>query len=143
MTACADIDKVNRRTFLRQAAVVAGSVAASRLVSISSFAGVLDAQSPVATTRSGKVRGYIDNGINVFKGIRYGADTSPRRFMPPLPPETWSEVRDAIAYGPSSPQTSRANDKPNEDCLFLNVWTPGTARWSQAAGDVLHPWRSL
>ena len=125
MTACADIDKVNRRTFLRQATVVAGSVAASRLVSISSFAGVLDAQSPVATTRSGKVRGYIDNGVNVFKGIRYGADTSPRRFMPPLLPEAWSEVHEAITYGPTAPQTSRATDKPNEDCLFLNVWTPG------------------
>ena len=124
MTACAD-DKVNRRTFLRQATVVAGSVAASRLVSISSFAGVLDAQSPVATTRSGKVRGYIDNGVNVFKGIRYGADTSPRRFMPPLLPEAWSEVHEAITYGPTAPQTSRATDKPNEDCLFLNVWTPG------------------
>lgn len=125
MTARADSEKLNRRSFLRQSAVVAGSVAASRLVSISSFAAALDTESPIATTRSGKVRGYLDNGIKVFKGIRYGADTSPRRFMPPLPPEPWSEVREAIAYGPAAPQTSRASDKPNEDCLFLNVCTPG------------------
>ena len=125
MTARADIENLNRRSFLRQSAVVVGSVAASRLVGISSLAGALDTESPIATTRSGKVRGYIDNGIKVFKGIRYGADTSPRRFMPPLPPEPWSEVREAIAYGPTAPQASRANDKPNEDCLFLNVWTPG------------------
>jgi len=115
--------KLNRRSFLGQSVAVAGSVAASRLI-VPAFAA-LDTQSPIAATNSGKVRGYIDNGVNVFKGIRYGADTSKRRFMPPLPPEPWSEVRDAIAYGPSAPQPSRATDKPNEDCLFLNVWTPG------------------
>lgn len=82
------------------------------------------ADSPVASTRWGRVRGYLDNGINVFKGIRYGADTAKRRFMPPLPPDPWTEVRDALEYGSSAPQTSRQNDKPNEDCLFLNVWTP-------------------
>ena len=125
MSARADSHKFSRRSFLHQSAVVAGSVAVSRLVSISSFATALDTESPIATTRSGKVRGYFDNGIKVFKGIRYGADTSPRRFMPPLPPKPWSEVREAIAYGPAAPQTSRASDKPNEDCLFLNVWTPG------------------
>ena len=44
--------------------------------------------------------------------------------MPPLPPEPWSDVRDALAYGPSSPQPTRGNEKQSEDCLFLNVWTP-------------------
>jgi para-nitrobenzyl esterase len=125
LNARADIEKLNRRSFLGRSAVAAGSVAASRLVSISSFAGVLNPESPIATTRAGKVRGYIDNGVKVFKGIRYGADTSLRRFMPPLPPEPWSEVREAIAYGPTAPQASRPSDKSNEDCLFLNVWTPG------------------
>jgi para-nitrobenzyl esterase len=98
---------------------------ASSLVSLPSFARVLTADSPVAATTAGKVRGYVDSGINVFKGIRYGADTAKRRFMPPAPPEPWSEVREALAYGPAAPQPSRGTDKPNEDCLFLNVWTPG------------------
>src|SRR5215831_12161583 len=79
--------------------------------------------SPIATTRHGKVRGFIDQGINVFKGIRYGADTSKRRFMPPLAPEAWKDVLDATEYGPASPQ-GRINEKTSEDCLFLNVWTP-------------------
>ena len=32
---------------------------------------------------------------------------------------------DALAYGPSSPQSSRSSERQSEDCLFLNVWTPG------------------
>lgn len=79
--------------------------------------------SPVATTRHGAVRGYVDRGIKVFRGVRYGADTSARRFRSAVAPEPWSEVREAVEYGAASPQKS---DTPNqsEDCLFLNVWTP-------------------
>lgn len=117
--------QVGRRSFLRQSAVFAGGLTASSLIRIPAFATTLTTDSPIASTRSGKVRGYVDNGISVFKGIRYGADTTKRRFMPPLPPESWSGVRDALSYGPSAPQPSRATEKPNEDCLFLNVWTPG------------------
>jgi len=117
--------EVGRRSFLRQSAVFAGGLTASSLIRIPAFATTLTTDSPIASTRSGKVRGYVDNGIRVFKGIRYGADTTRRRFMRPLPPEPWSDVRDALSYGPSAPQPSRATEKPNEDCLFLNVWTPG------------------
>jgi para-nitrobenzyl esterase len=116
---------LDRRSFLRTSAFVAGGVASAGLIKVPVFARGLSIDSPIASTRSGKVRGYVDNSINVFKGIRYGGDTAGRRFMPPAPPEPWSEVRDALMYGPSAPQTSRATDKPNEDCLFLNVWTPG------------------
>jgi para-nitrobenzyl esterase len=119
-----DRNELDRRSFLRASAFVAGS-AASSFVRIPSFASALNPDSPIAATRWGRVRGYVDNGINVFKGVRYGADTAKHRFMPPAPPEPWSEVREAVAYGPSSPQPSRATDKPNEDCLFLNIWTPG------------------
>jgi para-nitrobenzyl esterase len=81
-------------------------------------------QSPVATTRHGRIRGYRDDGIHVFKGVRYGADTAPRRFMAPLAPQAWDGVVDALEHGPSSPQSSR-EDAISEDCLFLNVYTPG------------------
>lgn len=81
---------------------------------------------PVAATRYGRVRGSVDQGIKVFKGVRYGADTSTRRFQPALAPEPWTGIRDALQYGAASPQKS---DEPNqsEDCLFLNVWTPALA----------------
>ena len=78
---------------------------------------------PVATTRHGKVRGAVDQGIATFKAIRYGADTAPHRFQPPRPPMSWRGVADALAFGSGSPQGSNEANT-SEDCLFLNVWTP-------------------
>ncbi|USU11365.1 carboxylesterase/lipase family protein [Sphingomonadaceae bacterium OTU29THOMA1] len=78
---------------------------------------------PIATTRYGRVRGLRENGVLAFRGIRYGADTAPRRFRRALPPQPWTGVADATRYGAASPQT-RADEPTSEDCLFLNVWTP-------------------
>jgi para-nitrobenzyl esterase len=104
---------VSRRTVL---ATGAAAVAASAIARAADAA-------PIAATRHGKVRGAIDQGINVFKGIRYGADTAPARFQPPRLPKPWHGVQDALAYGPGSPQGSNEANT-SEDCLFLNVWTP-------------------
>jgi len=70
------------------------------------------------------VRGDTDRDVLVFKGIRYGADTATRRFRPATPPESWDGVADATRYGHASPQKGAEPDQ-SEDCLFLNVWTPG------------------
>ncbi|MDB5457737.1 MAG: carboxylesterase [Caulobacter sp.] len=102
-------------------AVLAGAAAAG-LAGLATQ-GRAAAKAPVATTSAGKVRGAVDDGILVFKGVRYGADTAPRRFQPALPPQPWTGVKDALAYGPASPQTKIA-ENTSEDCLFLNVWTP-------------------
>jgi len=96
---------------------------------------------PIAETATGKVRGALTQGIAVFKGIPYGADTGgANRFKAPQPRAPWSGVRDALEYGPSAPQSSPGvapqdaaitaligtlNGLPeSEDCLLLNVWTP-------------------
>ena len=76
----------------------------------------------LATTRGGRIRGHLDHGVHVFKGIRYGADTRTRRFLPPLRETPWHGVFDATNYGASAPQ--RGTESVSEDCLFLNVWTP-------------------
>jgi len=69
------------------------------------------------------VRGYTADGINIFKGVRYGSDTAARRFQPPLPATPWEGTIDAMEYGPSVPQRRNVGDM-DEDCLFLNIWTP-------------------
>jgi para-nitrobenzyl esterase len=107
---------------------------------LSSFAlvssgALADGDGPIAKTRAGQVRGTLVDGINIFKGVRYGATTEGRRFMPPLPAQPWDEVAEARDYGDQSPQPrpsnislfkTWANPRPaSEDLLFLNVWTPG------------------
>ena len=115
----------NRRSFLRQSAFLSSGIIASGFFKIPAYTTRnFQNESPIAKTKYGKVRGYSDNGINVFKGIPYGADTSKTRFRPPLPPEKWKDIREAVEYGPSCPQRSGSVDKVSEDCLLLNVFTP-------------------
>lgn len=78
---------------------------------------------PVAATRYGRVRGMQDQGVLMFRGVRYGADTASRRFQRARPPVPWRGVADATAYGAAAPQT-KAEERTSEDCLFLNIWTP-------------------
>ena len=94
----------------------------------------------VAGTTYGKVRGFVMRGIYNFRGIPYGASTAGKnRFMPPREPEPWEGVRPTVAYGASCPQSMYDRrpesyamfvdhwnyDLLDEDCLRLNVWTPG------------------
>jgi para-nitrobenzyl esterase len=94
--------------------------------------------SSIATTTAGKIRGTIRDAVHTFKGVRYGADTASTRFAAPERPTPWTDIRDALDYGSSTPQAPSgdgaglfASWRPNppyptsEDCLFLNVWTPG------------------
>lgn len=93
----------------------------------------------VASTRHGKVRGYVLRGIHHFLGIPYGADTSgAARFLPPQKPKPWTDVFPALWWGNSAPQNMDnryANkygsfrdhwnyDDVSEDCLRINVFTP-------------------
>jgi len=94
----------------------------------------------VADTQYGKVRGYVLRGINYFLGIPYGADTSgANRFMPPQKPKPWADVYPALWWGNSAPQVRENRygnkygafrdhwnyDDISEDCLKINVFTPG------------------
>lgn len=85
-----------------------------------------------AMTSCGKVQGQVTGGVASFKGIPYAAPpVGALRFQPPAPASPWTGVRDALDYGPSCPQPSARpqgwSQEPSlsEDCLYLNVWTPG------------------
>ncbi|WP_366927849.1 carboxylesterase/lipase family protein [Brevundimonas sp.] len=79
---------------------------------------------PTVRTTHGPIIGGRDGDVSVFKGVRYGADTAQRRFQPPAPPSPWTDPVETLAYGASAPQ-GRPDVPASEDCLFLNVWTPG------------------
>jgi para-nitrobenzyl esterase len=103
--------------------VLKGAAAAAAYLTLAAPARATQETAPVGATRYGPVRGSRDEGIAVFKGIRYGADTAPRRFQAPLPPGPWREPADATAFGAACPQ-KEIDEPTSEDCLFLNVWTP-------------------
>ena len=116
---------VTRREWLTRVGAVAAITAAGSL-----SARAAESSAPIAETTFGRVRGAIDDGILVFKGIPYGGPTGTRRFRPAADPQPWTGVRDALAYGPAAPQMPSAlfTDKAtSEDCLVLNVWTPALA----------------
>ena len=91
---------------------------------------------PVALTRFGPVRGTVEQGIDVFKGVPYAAPTGgANRFRPPKLPKPWTSVRDATQFGDRCPQLSAPSSgawsswveptHASENCLTLNIWTPG------------------
>ncbi|WP_030857054.1 carboxylesterase/lipase family protein [Streptomyces sp. NRRL F-2747] len=95
-----------------------------------------DRTAPVVNTRSGAVRGVTEDGLAVFRGVPYAAPpVGPLRWRPAQPHPGWSGTLDATEYGPGSPQAVREGDPVlgghgsppfDEDCLTLNIWTPGT-----------------
>ncbi|MGY3679594.1 carboxylesterase/lipase family protein [Streptomyces sp. TE33382] len=91
---------------------------------------------PRADTAHGTVRGTVELGVAVFRGIPYAAPpVGALRFRAPEPPEPWQGVRETVAYGPTAPKRPYSPpldqllpdpEVPGEDWLNLNVWTPST-----------------
>ncbi|KKN59545.1 hypothetical protein LCGC14_0540880 [marine sediment metagenome] len=82
----------------------------------------------IIDTRYGRIQGYIEQGIKIFKGIPY---TSPPvgdlRFKPPIPPKRWSDVRNTTEFSPICPQPPNQKEELEQNeanCLTLNIWTP-------------------
>jgi len=114
---------MNRRALLAGAGQLALVLSVASGPAARASAG---ADSPVAITRQGRVRGFVDRGVRVFRGIPYGSSTAARRFMPPQTAAPWRDVRPALEYGLSAPQ-AQSREPMSEDCLYLNVWTPAVA----------------
>ncbi len=88
----------------------------------------------VVEVRGGRIRGVQRSGTWSFSGVPYAASTAgPGRWRPPAPPEPWAGIRDCDGFGPVAPQAQGmmeqalggAPERTSEDCLHLNVWTPG------------------
>jgi para-nitrobenzyl esterase len=153
--------RVERRSWLK---VAAGSAAAGLLPQQaeceprpapgSAGASIVASDSAaIAETTHGRVRGFVHKEVFNFRGIPYGAPTSGAgRFMAPAKPAAWSGVRSALGWGFASPQVPPEHwDKDevafvyewnpgaqSEDCLRLNVWTPGLDDRKRAVMVWLH-----
>ncbi len=87
----------------------------------------------VVDTTSGKLQGAADGGLQVFRGIPYAAaPAGEHRLRAPRVVPPWTGVRSATAFGcwapQNAPMTTLTGEEPGslgEDCLTLNVWTPG------------------
>ena len=88
----------------------------------------------VVSTDSGKLQGFIQNGIYTYRGVPYA---KAERFMMPEKFDAWDGIRPALTYGETClipPMSGVANDElfnphrylpQSEHCQFLNIWTPG------------------
>lgn len=83
-------------------------------------------------TANGLLEGTAEkSGIQSFKGVPFAAPpVGEFRWREPQPVKNWSGVRPAKQFGPRAMQLALFGDMNfrsngmNEDCLYLNVWTP-------------------
>jgi para-nitrobenzyl esterase len=103
--------KMNRRTLVRCGTMAAAAAAlhTERFVWAAPAGGT-----PVATTTAGKISGLVSEGVYVFKGVPYGADTRNFRFMLPVPPTPWKDVKECTSFTTMAPQLAAAR-RPGSD----------------------------
>lgn len=92
----------------------------------------------VTLPHGGQLRGVWDQGVRVFRGVRYAQPpVGALRFATPVPAGPWAGLREAVTFAPMAPQlprTAQAGTPPlgGADCLAVNVWAPPAepgARW--------------
>ena len=97
---------------------------------------IVSAQSGIIDTKYGRVEGYREENIRIFKGIPFAAPpVGDLRWKSPQPPAAWKGVKKCTAFSASPIQAEPvpflcwskefiAPPSPlSEDCLYLNVWT--------------------
>jgi len=86
----------------------------------------------IIETESGKIQGYIQDKLQIFKGIPFAEPPiGALRFQPPVKKKAWDNIFKATEYGSYafqgfSPLQVGQEIQESEDCLTLNVWTPAT-----------------
>jgi para-nitrobenzyl esterase len=113
---------MKRREFLNKTGLSVAGLSLANYAYSNSFAE----EFVISNTNFGQIKGYRDNGVNIFKGVPYaGKISGERRFRRPAPLEPWEGVKETLTLGAPAIQNPRRNEPaPSEDCLFLNVWTP-------------------
>lgn len=110
--------------------------------------------SPPVKLDGGQVQGVASDGVISYKGIPFAAPpVGGLRWRPPQPATSWTGIRQASEFGadcmqgrfgppppaagaprsgsaaPAAPPApASTTPAPSEDCLFVNVWAPATAK---------------
>ena len=119
---------LSRRQFIERTALAAAPMILLPQVAMARSNQTSDYR--VVETRYGRLRGYHEKGINIFKGVPFAGEVSgKKRFQKAGPVKPWTGIRDALQLGNPSiqppGQTYGINEPgPDEDCLVLNIWTP-------------------
>lgn len=88
---------------------------------------------PVVRASAGPVQGLDNHGVYEYLGIPYAQPpVGDLRWQSPQPYPQWTETRDATHFGPACAQITTLGafagpPNSNEDCLYLNVFTPKQA----------------
>lgn len=121
-----------RRSGLRFFGLLAGCFAVALAFGMP---GRAEAQTggPTVSTQYGPVQGFVSGNVDRFYGIPFAAPpVGALRWRPPQPPAPWSTVLQARAFAPHCPQPEIYDGfnspSTNEDCLYLNVFTPAGAK---------------
>ncbi|SPE42085.1 Carboxylesterase [Candidatus Sulfopaludibacter sp. SbA3] len=112
-----------REVFARGSMVLSGAAA----IQGRAFAQSAEPEYVETKTIYGRVRGAKTGNLTTFKGIPYaGSASGANRFKAAAPLKPWTDVRGALQFGAPSPQPGQRRGEPpqDENCQFLNVWTP-------------------
>jgi len=101
-------------------------------VGLACGSGLLAETPKPVRTQSGQVQGTMEDGVTVYKGIPFAAPPlGDLRWRAPQSPKAWTGVRTAEKFAPACMQVPISFEAlgmeavpVNEDCLYLNVWTP-------------------
>jgi para-nitrobenzyl esterase len=109
---------------------------------MSSLASAQAHPSPVVETTEGKVRGDVDGNRFRWLGIPYAAPpVGARRWQPPAPPASHTGMLHAVETRSPCPQDAGPFGFPsqNEDCLYLNIYTPKPKPTNAPVMVYIHP----
>jgi len=89
----------------------------------------------VVTIAPGKIEGSFEKGLYRFRGIPFAAPpVGELRWLPPAPVKPWRDIKQSVQYAsiacqpllPAPPgMPAEEPEAQSEDCLYLNVTTPG------------------